>query len=77
MKTKIRPLVKRFLRVSQSLYNPEHNLTIDSESMIKFNGRSKYKVYMPQKPIKYGFKAYVLAEATSGYVKLIKLQFAY
>ena len=42
-------------------------LTID-ESMIRFNGRSNFKVYMPLKPTKYGFKAYVLAEASTGFV---------
>ena len=36
--------------------------------MIKFSGRSKMKVYMPLKPIKYGFKAYILAESSSGYM---------
>jgi len=28
--------------------------------MIKFTGRSKFKVYMPLKPIKFGFKVYAL-----------------
>ena len=64
---KIRPLISHFIKVSQSLYDPESKLTID-ESMVKYNGRSKFRVYMPLKPIKYGFKAYVLTEATSGYL---------
>ena len=64
---KIRPLIEHFTNVSQSLYSPERELTID-ESMIKFNGRSKFKVYMPLKPVKYGFKAYVLTEASTGYL---------
>lgn len=36
--------------------------------MIRFTGRSRLRVYMPLKPIKYGFKAYVLTEATTGFV---------
>ena len=55
------------IRKSQELYSPKQGLTID-ESMIKFRGRSRFKVYMPLKPTKYGFKAYVLSEASTGYV---------
>lgn len=36
--------------------------------MIAYKGRHKWKVYMPLKPIKFGFKAYVLCESDSGYV---------
>lgn len=36
--------------------------------MFKFNGLSSFKVYMSLKPIKYGFKAYLLTEAKNGYV---------
>jgi len=64
---KVRNLIDYMIVVSRSLYNPEKVLTVD-EAMIKFNGRSKLKVYMPLKPTKYGFKAYILAEASSGFV---------
>ena len=64
---KIRPLISQVLIASRILYTPDQYLTID-ETMIRFNGRSSMKVYMPLKPIKYGFKAYVLAESKSGYV---------
>ena len=33
------------------------------EAMIKFSGRSKFIVYMPLKPIKYGFRVYTVAAA--------------
>ena len=36
--------------------------------MIRFNGRNKMKVFMPLKPIKYGFQVYILAESSSGYM---------
>jgi len=42
---KVRPLVDYIIAVSQSVYTPEKDLTID-ESMIKFNGRSSFKVYI-------------------------------
>ena len=64
---KIRPMVDHIISSSQKLFSPEQCLTID-ESMIRFNGRSGHKVYMPLKPIRYGFKAYVLTESSSGYV---------
>jgi hypothetical protein len=64
---KIRPVINKFIVASRALYTPGQYLTID-ESMIRFNGRSSMKVYMPLKPIKYGFKAYVLAESRTGYV---------
>jgi len=69
---KIRPLIDKVIQSSQKLYSPKQFLTID-ECMIRFSGRSQFKVYMPLKPIKYGFKAYLLTEATSGYVLQWKL----
>ena len=36
--------------------------------MIPFKGRSDLRVFMPSKPIRYGLKAYLLCEATTGYV---------
>ena len=61
---KIRFLIDHVIFVSQSLYVPEQTLTID-ESMIRFSGRNIMKVFIPLKPIKYGFKAYVLAESST------------
>ena len=36
--------------------------------MIKFNGRSRMKVYMPSKPIRFGFKVYLMTDAQNSYV---------
>ena len=44
-----------------SLYSPGENLTVD-EAMIRFQGRSTLKQYMPMKPIKRGIKVWVLAD---------------
>ena len=49
-----------------SLYNPSKELAVD-EAMIKFQGRSSLKQYMPQKPIKRGIKVWVLADSKNGY----------
>jgi len=64
---KIHPLKNQIISVSKKLYGPSKYLTID-EGMIKFNGRHKMKVYMPLKPIKFGFKVYMIAESNSGFV---------
>jgi len=60
---RVRPLIDQIIANTNSFYSPPKELTLD-ESMISFNGRSKFKVYMPLKPIKYGFKAYTLTSAT-------------
>jgi len=52
---------------SQKEHQPRKELSLD-ESNIPFRGKHSWKIYMPSKPIKYGFKAYVLTEARSGYV---------
>ena len=64
---KIRPLVTHIINISQKNYSPKQYLTTN-ESIIRFSGRSKLKVCMPLKPIKYGFKVYVLCESSSGYM---------
>jgi len=65
--TKIRNFINQIIMISRKLYTPQQNLTID-ESMIKFKGRHKLRVYIPLKPVRFGFKAYILAEAGSGFV---------
>ena len=49
------------------IYNPTQQITID-ESIIPFRGVTRLKQYCPQKPHKYGIKAWALAEATTGYM---------
>jgi hypothetical protein len=65
--TKIRPALDMILFFSQKNYVPSQMLSID-ESMIGFKGHHSDVVYMPNKPIKKGFKAYVLTEARTGYI---------
>jgi hypothetical protein len=38
------------------------------EGMVKFTGFHPDRHYNPMKPTKYGFKIYILAESSSGYV---------
>lgn len=64
---KVRPIIdavrEQFLRA----YDPHQQSSID-EAMIAFKGRSTLKQYVPKKPIKRGFKAWVRADAVTGYV---------
>jgi len=48
------------------VYKPRQHLSVD-EAMIHFKGRHHAVQYMPMKPIKWGFKVWVCAEAASGY----------
>jgi len=45
---------------------PKRDPSID-EAMIAFRGNHSLVQYMPAKPIKFGFKAFLLFEAKSGY----------
>ena len=55
-------LIKRF----QQVYRPAKEISID-ESMISYKGRLSFLQYMPKKPVKWGMKAWVLADARNGY----------
>ena len=47
--------------------HPSANLSVD-ETMIGFRGRFGTKQYIPNKPNKYGIKAFTLADSANGYV---------
>ena len=63
VKAFIEPLVANF----QASYNPSRELAAD-ETMVGFRGRFGPLQYMPNKPTKYGIKAYTLADAAHGYM---------
>ena len=58
---KVRPLMEYLSTKFSSLYSPGEKLAVD-EAMIRFQGRSTLKQYMPMKPIKRGIKVWVLAD---------------
>ena len=62
---KVRPLLDYLGNKFEVLYQPSEHLAVD-EAMIKFQGRSTMKQYMPMKPIKRGIKAWVLADSENG-----------
>lgn len=59
---KIRPMLTEILHNTNENYVPPQSLALD-ETMIAFKGRSKYKVYMPLKPVRYGFKAFTVTSS--------------
>lgn len=64
---KIRSFQDHVLSNSKRVYIPERDLSVD-ESIILYTGLHRLKVYMPQKPNRYGFKAFVLSEASTGFI---------
>ena len=56
------PLLDNFM----AAYNLGREIAID-ESMIGFKGRLYFIHYIPKKPTKWGMKAFVLADSSSGY----------
>ena len=63
---KVHPIVDHLSAKFAELYNPNHETAVD-EAMIKFQGRSSLKQYMPMKPVKRGIKVWVLADSHNGY----------
>ena len=63
---KVRPLIDHLSSKFEALYEPSMNVAVD-EAMIKFQGRSSLKQYMPKKPIKRGIKVWVLGDSSNGY----------
>ena len=69
---KIRPILTYLCQRFSSLYDPPWELSVD-EAMIKFQGRSSLKQYMPKKPIKRGIKVWVLADSANGYFSRLEV----
>ena len=63
---KVRPVIDHLSRKFAESYHPHKEVAVD-EAMIKFQGRSSLKQYMPMKPIKRGIKVWVLGDSTTGY----------
>ncbi|XP_046385713.1 piggyBac transposable element-derived protein 4-like [Ischnura elegans] len=64
---KIRPYFDHLVEIFASSYAPSENLTID-EGVCGFRGRVHFRVYMKNKPEKYGIKLFIVCDAASGYV---------
>ena len=62
---RVRPIITAVHDTFLANHRPHDNNAID-EAVIKFKGRSAMKQYLPLKPIKRGFKAWVRADVRSG-----------
>ena len=63
---KVRPVVTHLARTFKEVYDPHKEVAVD-EAMIKFQGRSSLKQYMPMKPVKRGIKVWCLADSQNGF----------
>lgn len=64
---KIRPLQDILLEKWQNAYYPGQYVSVD-ESIVAYKGRASMIQYNPQKPHKWGIKAWVLSESKTGYM---------
>ena len=64
--TKVRFLHDYIRRKSMKLFQPREHVSID-ERMVRNKGRFSYRQYIKDKPTKWGFKIWVIADALSGY----------
>ena len=64
---KIRPIITHLIAQFKSSYTPNQNCSVD-ESIISYKGRLSFLQYLPKKPHEWGIKAWVLADAKSGYM---------
>jgi len=64
---KVQPMIDHLKTKFKDCCHYSEHLSID-ESMIKFKGISSMKQYLPMKPIKRGFKCWVMCDSKNGYV---------
>ena len=69
---KVRPFLSYLTERFKTIYNPSREVAVD-EAMIKFQGRTSLKQYMPMKPIKRGIKVWVLADSSNGYFSRLEV----
>lgn len=63
---KVRRVYDHFRQKFEELYSPGENIAID-EGMIAWRGNLSFRVYMPDKPDKFGVKLFMLCDSTNGY----------
>lgn len=61
-----REIFEKFVSNCKSSYKPTDYLTLD-EQLVAFRGNCPFRVYIPNKPAKYGIKVYALVSTTNFY----------
>ena len=69
---KVQYVMDAIVHQFQSTFNCNREVSVD-EAMIPFKGRSSLKQYLPKKPVKRGFKVWVLADSKTGYVNNLEV----
>ena len=72
--SKIEPFMNSLLLNFQEAFYPDKNLSID-EMVVKWKGRSKYKMYNPCKPEKYHIKTFGVCDSATGYAYNLLIYF--
>ncbi|XP_047670605.1 piggyBac transposable element-derived protein 4-like [Tachysurus fulvidraco] len=63
---KIKPLYHKFRKMCMEHYHPHQCIAID-ERIVASKARSGFRQYMKNKPVKWGYKLFVLVDSTNGY----------
>ena len=72
---KTRWLVEMFVKVSKEIYNLEKEITVD-ECVIPYKGRYCFiRQFMPDKPVRFGIKVWLLASSKSRFVWQMEVYF--
>ncbi|VVC41854.1 PiggyBac transposable element-derived protein, partial [Cinara cedri] len=70
--TVIRKIFEDFVKNCKSCYKISEYATID-EKLQSFRGRCSFRVYMPNKPAKYGLKLFALVDSVNYYTNNLEL----
>lgn len=74
-RTRLNPSwILNVLKKVQDAFYPGKNLSID-EMVVKWKGRSKYKMYNPKKPEKYHIKTFRVCDSVTGYALNLLIYF--
>ncbi|XP_064179982.1 activating transcription factor 7-interacting protein 1 isoform X1 [Anguilla rostrata] len=63
---RVRPLMDTIQHACKAFYHPRRNLSVD-ERMVATRANTGMTQYMKEKPIKWGFKLFVLCDSSNGY----------
>ncbi|XP_030578579.1 piggyBac transposable element-derived protein 4 isoform X2 [Archocentrus centrarchus] len=63
---KIKPLYIEIREACKRIYHPDQHISVD-ERMVASKARVIFKQYIKNKPVRWGFKLFVLAESRTGY----------